>query len=242
MIPSVDSTPVEAIEQDKVIPPPAAIEEVPADKPEDINWRAFREARKKDRAEKEAAEKRAAEKEAEAAALKAAMEAAFAKSSPQQQSQGYDYENESEDEKIEKRVRAILAEREAELDRQRYEREHNEYPQRLQQSFPDFSTIVNADTLDYLEYHYPEIAGPLKRLPDSFEKWSDAYRAIKKFVPNAQTAREDAYKASQNANKPKSLSSQAMTHNGQQMSPNVITEERRRANWERMQRTLKGIG
>ena len=47
--------------------------------PEDPNWRAFREARKRDRAEREAAERRAAEKEQEVAALKAAMDAAFTK-------------------------------------------------------------------------------------------------------------------------------------------------------------------
>src|SRR5271155_291964 len=48
----------------------------------DPNWRAFREARKKDRADRESAERRAAEKEHEIAALKAAMESAFSKGSP----------------------------------------------------------------------------------------------------------------------------------------------------------------
>src|SRR5271169_6729948 len=74
------------IQQDKNLsesvvsnPPEVKTEE---SKTEDPNWKAFREARKKDRADREAAEKRAADKEAEVTALKAAMEAAFSKSAP----------------------------------------------------------------------------------------------------------------------------------------------------------------
>jgi len=65
---------------------------------EDHNWKAFREARKKDRAEREAAEKRAAEKEEEAAALKAAMEAAFSRTSPAPQQNYYSSEGFEPDE------------------------------------------------------------------------------------------------------------------------------------------------
>ena len=207
---------------------------------EDPNWRAFREARKKDRQEKEAAERRAAEKEAEAAALKAAMEAAFAKSTPQQPQYGYEPE-ETEDDRIEKKVQAALAAREAAYERERVQREKQEYPERLRQSYPDFSQIVSTENLDYLEYHYPEVAGPLRRLPDDYHKWADIYRAVKKFVPNNTTAKKDAARADANSTKTRSMSSTGVTQPGEAMTSARLTEERRASNWERMQRTLKGL-
>src|SRR5579871_852229 len=103
----------------------------------DPNWRAFREARKKDRAEREAAERRAAEKEQEIAALKAAMEVAFTKGapSPQAYQQYYgmnqDPVDETEEQKIERIVNARLEKKEAEYEKKRAEREYAEYPNRL---------------------------------------------------------------------------------------------------------------
>jgi hypothetical protein len=212
--------------------------------PEDPNWRAFREARKKDRSEKEAAERKAVEKEAEIAALKAAMEAAFAKNIPVQNqsvSYGYDHE-ETDDEKIEKKVQAAISAREAAYEKQRLEREHQEYPQRLQQNFPDFNGTISQENLDYLDYHYPEVARPLQRLRDGYDKWSDIYLAIKKFVPNNTTAKKEAARADVNFSKPKSISSSSITQPGEAMSAARLSEERKAANWARMQNTLKGVG
>lgn len=212
--------------------------------PEDPNWRAFREARKKDRLEKEAAERKAAEKEAEISALKAAMEAAFAKNIPVQNqpvSYGYDHE-ETEDEKIEKKVQAAISAREVAYEKQRLEREHQEYPQRLQQNFPDFNGTISQENLDYLDYHYPEVSRPLQRLRDGYDKWSDIYLAIKKFVPNNTTAKKEAAKADVNFSKPKSISSASITQPGEAMSAARLSEERKAANWARMQNTLKGVG
>src|SRR5579864_4932138 len=115
--------------------PSQQAENKPEETKEDPNWRAFREARKKDKAEREAAEKRAAEKEAEAQALKAAMEAILNKGQHQayQQPQHNDYvPEETEDERIDKKVQAALAKKEAEYEKHRQEREMQEYPQRLQ--------------------------------------------------------------------------------------------------------------
>jgi len=209
------------------------------------NWRAFREARKKDRAEKEAAERKAAEKDAEVAALKAAMEAAFSKGiSPlqnhQYQSQNVYQEDETEDQKIEKKVQIALAKREEEFEKAKLEREQREYPNRLVQTHSDFNSVVTAENLDYLEFHYPEVARPLKRLNDNFDKWSDIYSAIKKFVPNSTTAKKEAAKADANFAKPKSISSTGLTQNTDSDSSR-LTEERKRANWERMQKTLKAV-
>lgn len=216
------------------------------EKEEDPNWRAFREARKRDRIEKEAAEKKAVEKEAEVAALKAAMEAAFSKSSPQvpnqsNQYQGYAQE-ESEDERIEKKVRAALAVREAENEKARVEREHQEYPKRLSQTYSDFNQTISSENLDYLDYHYPEVSTPLKRQMDGYDKWSDIYKAVKKFVPNSVNARKDASKADANFNKPKSMSSSGISPAGGEQGSVRLSEERKAANWARMQKERDRLG
>ena len=224
-------------------PPEAKQPEAP---PEDPNWRAFREARKKDRAEREAAERKAQEKETEIAALKAAMEAAFSKNAPTpqayQQYYGQDqHHEETEDERIEKKVQAAIAAREAMAEKARLEREQREYPSRLAQTYPDFHNTIAQENLDYLDYHYPEVSRPLQRLQDGYDKWSDIYQAVKKFVPNGANARKDAARADANQNKPKSISSASITQPGEATGSAKLTEERRAANWERMQKILKGV-
>jgi hypothetical protein len=209
---------------------------------EDPNWKAFREARKQDRLQREAAEKRASEKAAEAEALKAAMEAILNKQQPQQQYQQQGYqEEETEDQRIEKKVQAAIAQREAVYEQQRIQREQQEYPMKLQQTFSDFNQTIAQENLDYLDYHYPEVSRPLQRLQDGYDKWSDIYKAVKKFVPNTDHKKESA-RAEANFNKPKSSSSTGMTQSGEGMSSsNILTEERKAANWARMQKARKGL-
>ncbi len=210
---------------------------------EDPNWKAFREARKKDRQDREIAQRKALEKEAEVAALKAAMEAAFSKSPPQQQNYQNDYGNEeTEDERIDKRVQAALELREKAIERERLEREHREYPDRLVKSFPDFNHMIAQENLDYLDYHYPEVSRPLQRLHDGYDKWSDIYHAVKKFVPNATTHKKDAARAEANFNKPRSISSTGLTQHSDSPSSHILTEDRKASNWERMQKSMKGLG
>ncbi len=212
---------------------------------EDPNWKAFREARKKDKSDKEAAEKRAAEKEAEATALKAAMEAAFSKQSAViSRNSGYieDEVELTEDERIEKKVQAAITAREAASEKSRYERERNELPQRLIQAFPDYNQVVNEENGAYLEYHHPELYRSLLRQPENFETCSDIYKVVKKFVPNSTNAKKEAARAENNFNKPKSISSTGITQPGQATSNSRLTEEKRSQNWERMQRILKGVG
>ena len=210
------------------------------DAPEDPNWKAFREGRKKDREERKAAEEKAAQKEEEVKALKAAMEAAFSKQTPQVPDRNT-YEEETEDQRIEKKVQAAIAVREAQAERARLEREHQEYPQRLMQQYPDFHNVIAQENLDYLDYHYPEVSRPLTRLNDGFDKWSDIYKAIKKFVPNHDNMKKDAAKAAANLSKPKSMSMASMTQTGQVGSPNILTAEKKAANWERMQKERRGL-
>lgn len=206
---------------------------------EDPNWKAFREARKQDRIQKEAAEKRAAEKEAEALALKAAMEAILNKPTTNSVANGYQ-EDETEDQRIEKKVQQAIAQREAQYEQQRQQREQQEYPLRLQEHFPDFQQTIASENLDYLDYHFPEVASPLKRLPDGYEKWRDIYKAIKKFIPN-QNAKKDTARADANFNKPKSISSTGLTQGGEALPSYILSEERKAANWARMEKARKGL-
>jgi hypothetical protein len=215
---------------------------------EDPNWRAFREGRKKDREEREAAERRAAEKEREAAALKAAMEAAFsAKMAPTpqayQQYYGMNQEpEESEDQIIERKVIELLAKKEEQYNRERQEREQREYPNRLLKDLPDFNSVCSQENLDYLDYHYPEISRPLQRLNEGYDKWYDTYHAVKKLIPNSGNAKRDAARAEINSQKPRSMSSVGPSPEGAPTRESWQESERRRAeNWERMKRTLQGI-
>lgn len=219
-----------------------------AETQEDPNWRAFREARKKDRAAREEAERRASEKEAEVAALKAAMEVAFSKAAPTpqayQQYYGMSEETEeTEDQRIERKVLAAIAQKEAAAEKARIEREQQEYPARLQQMYPDFNQVISQENLDYLDYHYPEVSRPLQRFQDGFDKWSDIYRAVKKLVPNHSNAKKDAARAEANQMKPKSISSTGVTNPGESIRPSWQDLEKRRADrWAEMQKIQKSIG
>ena len=236
-------------DQAKITPPEQAATETPEQEEtkEDPNWRAFREARKKDRLEREAAEKRAKEKAEEAEALKAAMESILNKggsnNQPQQRESYYenDYESEeSEDAKIEKKIQAALEKQRLENERLREEQERQQYPQRLKSNFPDFDQVISQENLDYLDYHYPEIARPLGRAQENYDKWVDIYKAVKRFVPNTDRKR-DIKKAEDNSQKPRSMSTASVTPSAQGGSPIHIDKERKQANWERMQRVLKGL-
>lgn len=208
---------------------------------EDPNWRAFREARKKDRIEKEAAERRAAEKEAEATALKAAMEAVFSKSAPQYGVTSGDQVDETEEQRIEKKVESILAQKEAQYAKEHAERERSEFPSRLKRDLPDFGSVCSQEALDYLDFHYPEISRPLQRLPDGYDKWHDIYHAVKKLIPNQQS-KKDASKATANNLRPKSISSPSPSPSGDTPRESWQETERRRAeNWARMQRIKNGL-
>lgn len=222
---------------------------VDAEDEKDRNWRAFREARKKERSDREAAEQRAAEKEREVEALKRAMEAAFAGGGPVRPSQiqndrhSYqsEFQEESEDERIEKKVQAAIAQRETASEKARAEREHNEYPTKLRNTYSDFEQVVSQENLDYLDYHYPEVSKPLQRLGDGYDKWTDVYKAVKKFVPNNTTSRKEAAKADANFSKPRSMSSSGLSQNTQAPQSLSLSEDRKAENWARMQKAMKSM-
>lgn len=204
---------------------------------EDKNWAAIREQRKADRKAREEADKRAADKAAEAEALRAALEAITNKPNNNYRQEERE---ETEDEQLNRRVDAIIKQREAEYHRKSEEREKAEYPTRLRQAMPDFDKVCQAENLDYLEYHHPEIAEPFKHMPDGYKKWEALYKVTKKLVPNLDH-KQDQKRMEQNLMKPGSPSS-AGTTQGVGIAPSArMTEERRMENWRRMQRDIKGL-
>jgi len=235
---TTDVTQETPVEQVKTDAQPAPAPEVV----EDPNWRAVREQRKKDKAAREEAEKRAAEAQAQAEALKAAMEAAFAKSPPPmfQQPQS-EYHEETEDDRIEKKVQAAIAAREAAAEKARIEREKAELPARLRQAFPDYDKVINDENGAYLEYHHPELLRTILRQPENFETCADTYKLVKKLIPGLETAKKEEIKSQANLLKPKSISSPTVTQSGEATHPLRLSEEKKAANWARMQAQLRSL-
>ena len=203
------------------------------------NWRQFRETREAERRQREAAEKKALEKEAEAAALKAAMESILNKPMAKNTTQEfYNEEETTEEQKIQKLVEEALSKERQKEEELRRQKETQELPQKLTATFSDFNQVCTTENLDYLEYHYPEIASAFRHAPEGFEKWSSVYKAVKRFVPNIESKKEQK-KAEQNFNKPQSMSIPGMTPTGD-TAPVQLDDKRRQENWLRMQRVMKG--
>lgn len=209
---------------------------------EQINWKRFREARDKERKQLAEETKRRAEKEAEANALKAAMEALLDKKSTNstQISASYnDSPEETEDERIQKRIDQALEAREKQYLAKKREQEKQELPNKLKETFKDFDQICTQENMDYLEYHHPELARSFQRRDDSFETWADVYNAVKRYIPNSNS-KALAQKATNNLQKPQSMSVKGVTQTGD-TAPVMLDDKRREANWARMQKTMKGI-
>lgn len=215
---------------------------------EEINWRKFREARERDRQQKEAAERAAKEKEDQVAALTAAVDRMMSQkggdrlTATEQQKilddlsedtfatggeiKGYMEKN------LPKVVEQILRKQEEQRQEEQRKREVQEMPRMLRQEHPDFDNVVNQENLDYLDYHYPEIAGALSALPESKDKWSSVYKAVSKLVPS--NGNNAAKRIDQNTQKP-----QAMAGSGSQVSTGAgpvgrMSEEQKRANYQRL--------
>ena len=198
------------------------------------NWKAFREQRDADRRARDEADKRAKQKAEEAAALRAALDAMTSKPNEPQE------RDESEESRLERRIQEIILEREKIFIAERQQQEASQYPEKLRSVYTDFNKICSEENLDYLEYHYPEVAVPFKHMPEGFDKWSAIYKAIKRFIPNADS-QKDANRAERNLMKPSSISTPGTYQGGNAMPAARLTEERKAENWARMERARKGL-
>jgi hypothetical protein len=231
--------PDQEVKQEKI---QAENKESPLETQEQIHWRKFREEREKERKQRIVLEEETKRKSEEVTALKQAMEAILSKPAPSTNDlQGIDL---SDEERIKNQVRseveAVLASRDRELERQRQEREAKELPQKLNQTYSDFNEVCSTENLDYLEFHYPEIADAFKNQSDSFNKWANIYKAVKRFIPNSKDAKKEKAAAERNLNKPQSMNAVGMASTGD-VAPHKLDDQRRADNWARMQRIMKGL-
>lgn len=221
----------------KVPEPTEMVQPIPAaeteENTEQIHWKRFREARKEDRKQKEEAIKEAARKAQEVETLKAALASVVNKPTTQETEE----RDENEESRISRMVREEIEKRDRENEKRRLEQEATMLPQKLNQAYNDFDKVCSTENLDYLEYHYPEVASPYKHLPDSFEKWTNIYKAVKRFVPNPDS-QKDQKKAEKNFSRPQSMASPSATSVGD-TAPITLDDKRRSDNWARMQRIMK---
>lgn len=205
---------------------------------EQINWRKFRKKREEERKQLEEEKIKNKKQAEEISALKSAIEAVVNKPSPQAMLPS-DYAAEpTEEDKIKKYVQDAIESVDRKREEQRAVQETQQLPQKLNQAFSDFNNVCSHENLDYLEYHYPEVAAGYKHMPDSFEKWSSVYKAIKRFIPNPD-AGKDQKKAERNTLKPQSMNSAGMTITGDS-APVFMDDKRRADNWARMQKVMRG--
>jgi len=205
------------------------------------NWKAFRQQREAERKAKEEAERKASEERARAEAYQKALEAITNKPVPQAHNPySFDHPEENEDERLQKKISEGIQREIERLENQRRQKEVEEAPARIKRDFPDWDKVCNAENYDYVDYHHPEISQAYHYMPDGYEKRASIYKAIKKLVPNPDS-RKDQIKADKNLSKPASISSPGNTQGGNAMSTFQLSEQKKASNWERMQRSLKGL-
>lgn len=238
--------PTQVVNSQNTIPVDLKKEEKPIEKEaqasssefQERNWKQFREQRESDRKRILEEETKRKQKEEEAAAFKSALDAILNK--PQAQP-NQEYENEeTEEQKIDRKVAEALSKRDKEYEIRRKQEEMQELPRRLNQEYKDFQEICSANNLDYLDYHYPEVAKALEHMPEGYEKWSTIYKTVKRFIPNPVSNKDEA-KAMKNLNKPQSMSAPGPTQSNQNANPFKLDEQRKAENWQRMQKILKGL-
>lgn len=209
------------------------------DTQEQINWRKFREVREQERKAKEESDRIATQKSAEAEALKKAMEALLNRQQPQQQQSYASNEDMTEDQRIDALIEARFKQRQQQEEQARFQREAEEAPYRLKREYKDYDQVCSQENLDYVTFHYPEVANAFTGRPDGYEKWVDIYKAVKRFVPNPDS-KKDSTKADKNFNKPQSMSVPGVAQTGD-TAPQNLDSKRRADNWARMQKIMKGV-
>lgn len=230
----------ENIEQEKAAAVSSTQTTPTVDKEADKNWREFRKGREEDRKKREDAERRASEKEAEALALKQALEAIVNKTpNTSHASPTMDMQDEDDESRIKRIVAQAIGDTEKKYaDRQRIQ-EQKELPQKLVSSFSDFNSVCTTENLDYLDFHHPEVSAAFKERPESFNKWADIYKYIKKSIPNPDSKKEEK-KIEKNLSKPQSMNIPGVTHTGD-AAPRQLDDKRRAENWARMVKVMKGV-
>lgn len=132
----------------------------------------------------------------------------------------------------------VLNERDQKRQQERQQEEQRSYPQRLSRDYPDIKEVVSQENLDYLEYHYPEIAEMYGNMPDGYDKYSKLYSTMRKLIP--QTNKTAAERAKRNLSAPQATGGRSATPSRDARATG-LSKEQKRANYERMLREMKMV-
>lgn len=222
----------------QTVPPPAQ------DTPEFIksesnkeNWKKFKEQREVERKQFAEVQRLRDEEAARAEAYKAALDALVNKP---QHAPTVSGDIDMEEERIQRKIDEAITKRDAKLREEEKKRAATELPQRIARECPGFDQVCTTDNIDYLEFHHPEISNAIKYMPEGFDRWNTIYQNIKRHVPSVDL-KKDNKRLDQNLSKPQSISAPSTLQGTTPQGAHVLSEERRAANWERMQKQLKGL-
>lgn len=211
--------------------PPAVPTETPTETHEQIHWRKFREIRETERQAKQESDRIARQKTEEAEALKIALESVLNKKP--------DPDEPIEEDEVDQKIRKAIEAHDKKAELARIERERKEEPERLSRTFPDFEKVCSPTNIDYLEFHHPEAFAAFKAMPDSVEKWTKVYHAMKRYVPSSDVDKDTA-KMEANLKKPQAARN-SLTQTGETAPISYLSESKKQDNWRRMQRSLKSV-
>lgn len=206
----------------------------------DRNWKAFLEQRKQETKQLEQERERNKQLEAdkekrsrEIEDLKIALQAV----ADRKESSNYFDDSADQNKIIEDRVEKILSQKDSERrkreDEDRFRRESLE----IKNQMPDLIEVCSQENIAYLEYYHPEIAIPLSKMQDGFEKTKLAYQAIRKHV---KMNKKEAQKIESNLSKPKSVHSPLSNETQKEESSGHLSDKKRNEVWNKMQRLISG--
>jgi len=263
---SIEVAVQEAVEQQKIegapdAPPKNEEQSQEELTPEEINWRKFRQKRNEDRKNAEEAHKTAEvaqnqskQKDEQIAALTTAIDNMLESKGKQSMTQSEQDKMISDlvDEDIPtggevkgflkkfvpELIKDVLNKNKEEERQRQSDRERKEMPNNLQKRHTDFKEIVHQENLDYLDYHYPDIAGALAHLPEGVEKWSSIYNTVKKLVPNV--GKGDARRLDQNSQKPQAMTSTSASPSEEKGHGKYLSPAEKSANYKRLIELSRG--
>jgi hypothetical protein len=227
--------------EEKLVDTHENTESVEKEEPEDDkekNWKAFLQKRKEDQAalEKEREKNKQLEEDRtrrtkELEDMKAAFGALLEKKEPV-------YNDDEDSEKlIEQKVEKLFSAKEEARKKQEDEKRQQEEMIAVREQMPDLMQVCSQENLLYLEYYHPEIAVPLARMADGFEKTKLAYQAIKKHVKMGTKEKE---KIEKNLSKPKSVYSSYSNEGQKEESSAKMSDSKKQEVWNKMQRLISG--
>lgn len=203
------------------------------------NWRAFLDKRKEEQEELKKEKERSAQLAQENARRSKEIEdMKVAFSALLQKNNDPVYEDDDDTgKKIKEEVERIINQRDEQRAKAEEQRRIDEERKVIKRDMPDLLEVCSQDNLAYLEFYHPEIAIPLSKMQDGFEKTKLAYDAIKKHV---KMGKKEEKLIEKNLSKPKSVHSNVSNESQQEGSSYSMSDSKKQQVWNKMQRLISG--